>query len=145
MITKRHIHFSSIIAVLLLFLAATDVTLVRFNAQVQSASTTEIQLTWVVSKEDAVQSYVIKRKMSHQADFQEISTVQLSSGREELDGKVYEFVDRNVFKQTTATEPVIYSLYAVNNGSSRYVAQVDVNYTTTAIRRTWGSIKAMFQ
>ena len=136
--------------ILLLFLgfitiAATDVVLVRFNATVQSAGISEIQLNWVVSQESDVDYYSVRRKMSHQTDFQELADIQLNQGIENLDGKVYLYTDKNVFKTTTTAEPVIYALYAVKGGSSKFVAQVDVNYTTTAVRRTWGSIKAMFQ
>lgn len=130
---------------MLLFIAAADVVLVRFNATVQNTANTEIQLSWTVSKEEQVEFYIVKRKMSHQNDFQELGTISVKNGRNELDGKVYEFLDKNVFKQSAASEPVIYTLYSSTAGSNRFVAQVDVNYTTTAIRRTWGSIKAMFQ
>lgn len=142
---KRHSGLTFLLAVFLLFTAASEIVLVRFNAQVQASVTTEIMLSWVVSKEEQVDYYIVKRKMSHQNEFQDIATVQLSNGRDELDGRFYEFTDRNVFKQSSTSEPVIYSLYAFSNGSARYVSQVDVNYTTTAVRRTWGSIKAMFQ
>lgn len=130
---------------MLLFIAASEVVLVRFIATVQNTTNTEIQLSWTVSKEVQVDYYIVKRKMSHQNDFQELGTISINNGRNELDGKVYEFLDKNVFKQSTASEPVIYTLYSSTAGNTHFVAQVDVNYTTTAIRRTWGSIKAMFQ
>jgi hypothetical protein len=136
--------------ILLLFLgfisiAATEVVLVRFNATVQSAGVSEIQLNWVVSMENDVDFYTVKRKMSYQNEFQDLAEIQLSEGTDNLDGKVYLYTDKNVFKNSATAEPVIYALYANKNGSSKFVAQVDVNYTTTAVRRTWGSIKAMFQ
>ncbi len=126
-------------------IAATDVVLVRFNATVQSSGTSEIQLNWVVSQENDVDFYSVRRKMSHQTDFQELADIQLNEGVDNLDGRIYQYTDKNVFKTTSTAEPVIYALYAIEGGSSKFVAQVDVNYTTTTVRRTWGSIKAMFQ
>lgn len=134
-----------LIPILLLVLAASDVVLVRFNAEVQAGGSNEIQLSWLVSQEANVEHYVLKRKMSHQSDFQDIATISLANGRDELEGRLYTFTDKNVFKNTSAAEPVIYSLYSNVGGNQRYIAQVDVNYSTTTVRRTWGSIKAMFQ
>lgn len=142
----RKLHsFTFLLFVGFMFSAATDVLLVRFNAVVQSSPTNEIQVSWVVSKEDDVDFYTVKRKMSHQDQFQDLAQIQLNEGAEELDGKTYTFFDRNVYKNTTEAEPVIYALYANKMGISKFLAQVDVNYTTTTVRRTWGSIKAMFQ
>ncbi|NCP84906.1 MAG: hypothetical protein GW823_08425 [Bacteroidetes bacterium] len=126
-------------------IVATDVVLVRFNATVQSTGPSEIQLNWVVSQEKDVDFYSVRRKMSHQTDFQELADIQLNEGVDNLDGRIYQYTDKNVFKTTSTAEPVIYALYAIEGGSSKFVAQVDVNYTTTTVRRTWGSIKAMFQ
>jgi hypothetical protein len=83
--------------------------------------------------------------MSHQNEFQELAQIQVNEGVDEIDGKVYTYTDRNVYKNNTTSEPVIYGLYLNKSGSSKFIAQVDVNYTTTTVRRTWGSIKAMFQ
>jgi hypothetical protein len=142
---RKLYSFTFLLFVGFMFSAATDVLLVRFNAVVQSSPTNEIQVSWVVSKEDDVDFYTVKRKMSHQDQFQDLAQIQLSEGAEELDGKTYTFFDRNVYKNTTEAEPVIYALYANKMGTSKFLAQVDVNYTTTTVRRTWGSIKAMFQ
>jgi hypothetical protein len=129
----------------MLIVAASDVVLVRFSAEVQAGGSNEIQLTWLVAQETNLDYYILKRKMSHQSDFQDIATISLSNGRDELEGRLYSYTDKNVFKNTSAAEPVIYSLYSNVGGIQRYVSQVDVNYSTTTVRRTWGSIKAMFQ
>ncbi|MDX1546474.1 MAG: hypothetical protein R3247_05780, partial [Rhodothermales bacterium] len=58
--------------------------------------------------------------------------------------KEYRFVDDQVYK--SAAEELDYRLDAVfSNGLRQQVASKKLNYTPTAIRRTWGSIKAMFQ
>ncbi|TNE73830.1 hypothetical protein EP331_03280 [bacterium] len=142
---KKNYIFALFLTFSMLAMAASDVVLVRFNAQIQGSASNEINLTWIVSQEHDVDSYILKRKMSHQSEFVELANVQLTTGRDEIDGKVYSFLDKNVYKQNSAAEPVIYTLYSSSGGNLSYVAQVDVNYTTTTVRRTWGSIKAMFQ
>ena len=58
--------------------------------------------------------------------------------------KSYIFRDTQVFK--SPSEPVDYRLEVVYvNGLREELARKQINYTSTAIRRTWGSIKAMFQ
>ncbi len=58
--------------------------------------------------------------------------------------KLYSFRDDQVYK--SGSEKVDYQLWAVyTSGVRELVALKSVNYTSTAIRRTWGSLKAMFQ
>ena len=58
--------------------------------------------------------------------------------------KAYLYRDDQVFK--SANELVDYRLEVVyTDGVRELLARDQVNYTSTAIRRTWGSIKAMFQ
>ena len=56
---------------------------------------------------------------------------------------LYVFRDADLFK---AAEVVEYAVYAVlNSGDRQLVGSEKVAYTPTAVRRTWGSIKAMFR
>ena len=58
--------------------------------------------------------------------------------------KAYLYRDDQVFK--SSSELVDYRLEVVyQDGVREQLARDQVNYTSTAIRRTWGSIKAMFQ
>ena len=55
----------------------------------------------------------------------------------------YVFRDEDLYK---GGEVVRYTLYAVlDDGGKQIVGSKQVAYTPTAVRRTWGSIKAMFQ
>lgn len=102
-----------------------------------------IQLHWVVEAESQVILYEIQRKLLRDADFKKITEVSVGQGS--TTGR-YEFSDNTVFKTTASSEPVVYNLYAkMQNGDLLFLAQAEVNFTTTAVRRTWGSIKAMFQ
>jgi hypothetical protein len=58
--------------------------------------------------------------------------------------KPYSFRDDQVYK--SAADQLDYRLEVVyENGLREVLVTKSLNYTTTAIRRTWGSIKAMFQ
>jgi len=55
----------------------------------------------------------------------------------------YVFRDDDLYK---GAEVVQYTLYAVlDDGARQLVGSKQIAYTPTAVRRTWGSIKAMFQ
>ncbi len=55
----------------------------------------------------------------------------------------YVFRDDDLYK---GAEVVRYTLYAIlDDGGRQLVGSKQIAYTPTAVRRTWGSIKAMFQ
>jgi hypothetical protein len=59
-------------------------------------------------------------------------------------GFTYEYRDEGVYKM--AGEALEYELSYINSSNEEVLlAKLPVNYTSTAVRRTWGSIKAMFQ
>lgn len=102
-----------------------------------------IQLQWVVESESQVILYELHRKLLRDSDFKKITEVSVGQG---VSAGRYEYSDNTVFKTTASSEPVVYNLYAkMQNGDLLFLAQAEVNFTTTAVRRTWGSIKAMFQ
>jgi len=126
-----------------ILLGAGQVHVSKFTANVSTQNSREIQVKWTVDTEQEVAQYRLERKMVQDNDFKPIARIAVSTTPPT---KTYQFTDKNVFKTTSGTEPVVYALYVdFQNGDTKYIGQAEVNYTTTAIRRTWGSIKAMFQ
>ena len=141
---KIFIYIISIVG-MLLFIGAGQVTVSEFSASIPLNAKNQIVLKWVSTLEEGVDHYELKRKMINDSDFKSLANVNTSNVLTNSN-KEYEFTDKSVFKTTAGTEPVVYALYAVfTDGQTKYIGQAEVNYTTTAIRRTWGSIKAMFQ
>lgn len=138
-----------ICALLLVFsfslLAANAVLVTEFRADVPDPEKNEIEVAWLVQNEENLLHYNLKRKMTQDNEFLEIAQIQPKPQGNQ--GQLrYEYMDRNVFRSSAASEPVIYELEAVfTDGERRFIGQAEVNYTSTAVRRTWGSIKAMFQ
>lgn len=129
----------------LISIAASDFLLVKFDAEIQNNVDTGIEVNWITKEDSSVEYYILKRKMSHQSTFQKLVDIQKNTAQETFNGLKYTYFDKNVFKQSSSSEPIVYALYTYKNGREDYVSQVDVTYTTTTVRRTWGSIKAMFQ
>lgn len=97
-------------------------------------------ITWQVDAEEDVREYELLRMTR----FTNNRFVRVEAFTPHGIQKAYSFRDSQVFK--TSTEQVDYQLEVVySNGQREQLAREQVNYTSTAIRRTWGSIKAMFQ
>lgn len=126
---------------LLLTLSGFAPRLQEMRAYQVSGATAEIRVEWTVQDEQGVVKYQIRRKMQRDADFMDLADVDLKT----VPG-AYAFSDRNVFKWAEQPEQVFYAVYAVyENGSRELLGQTGVQYTASSVRRTWGSIKAMFQ
>lgn len=97
-------------------------------------------ISWQMEEESDVREYEIhRRSIRSNGDFVKLQTIPAHGPN-----KTYTFKDDQVYK--SASEQVDYRLEAVfNNGLRQILVSKSVNYTPTAIRRTWGSIKAMFQ
>lgn len=97
-----------------------------------------IVLSWQSSQEINVKHYVIERKTIN-GSFFEIGTVEALG-----DNSVYTFIDENAYKTTDAI--FVYRLKIVDkNGDQAYSWEVTVSYSPSPVKRTWGSIKALFR
>jgi len=137
-------YFYATVLLGLLLIAANTATVTLFKADIPDTANNEIKLEWTVQEEKNVQHYEIKRKMVRDTEFSTIAIVDAKPPS--ATPNQYDYMDRNVFRNSGNSEPVVYELNVFfTNGDSKFIGQAEVNYTSTAVRRTWGSIKAMFQ
>ncbi|NND71019.1 MAG: hypothetical protein HKN43_05520 [Rhodothermales bacterium] len=102
-------------------------------------SNSDFVITWETVREDGVKSFELHRKTPHSND----EFVLINEATPIGPARQYVFRDTQVFK--SGSELIDYRLQVVlADGSRQIMASRTVNYTPTAIRRTWGSIKAMF-
>ncbi len=100
----------------------------------------DLVVTWQANREDGVQRYELRRRTPASKGRYVLIAQVAPQGA----GKPYRYVDRQVYKQPA--DEVAYQLWVIfTDGTARQLAEQAVNYTPTAVRRTWGSIKAMFQ
>lgn len=127
-------------SILLLFVflvgtALANVVFSRFDARTEG---NDIVVSWESSVESGVREYVLERKTLFDAQFVEMARIS-PHGTNNL----YTYRDERVFK--VQSEQVSYRLRIVNDDNSFVVTDaITIDYTPTAVRRTWGSIKAMF-
>ena len=96
-------------------------------------------VTWETVRESDIKRFELQRKTPYTND----EFVMVSEPDPHGIERQYLVRDTQVFKN--GGELIDYRLQVVlADGSRQVLATKTVNYTPTAIRRTWGSIKAMF-
>ncbi len=108
---------------------------------------TVIVILWTVENNDLIADYSLERSISdNSSGYQNLNRNSCTQT-----GNSFRCEDRDLYKgstdQTAATGSVSYRLWVTHrDGSSHlYFTADNISYTTNAVRRTWGSIKSMFQ
>ncbi len=97
-----------------------------------------IRLEWRTQEEFNLQHFIIERR-NPQTSYIEISTIAPKGSN-----SYYVYVDENVYKSNDLI--FIYRLKIVeNNGQVSYSKEITVSHSVSGVKRTWGSIKAMFR
>ena len=99
-----------------------------------------IVVSWETEDETNVKQFIIERSSDEFGNFSEM--VRISSNG----SKKYTYVDRSVFKTTTST--YVYKVTPVNPSGSAVEQSVmtqKVYLKVSSVKRTWGSLKAMFR
>jgi hypothetical protein len=98
----------------------------------------KVILEWKSREEAAVKEYIIERK-SLNSDYIPLATVQPKGNN-----SYYSFIDETAFKSLGSI--YYYRLKIVDyNGSISYSNEISIFHSVSSVKRTWGSIKAMFR
>lgn len=101
----------------------------------------DLKITWQAEQETGVRQYELFRRSSNSNN--QYVKIQKSFPAQGI-GRTYTYVDDQVYKNNS--QQIGYRLEVVyDNGVRQILRTESVDYTSTAVRRTWGSIKAMFQ
>jgi len=119
-----------------------------FSAEISADNRTAIRLTWEVSADQDVASYIILRQSADQSTRKQVHEADVRPGTEPR--KKYTFDDNTLYKNGSENgQQVTYFIQIKMKGSGQIIEpmnnQAKLTYTSTTVRRTWGSIKAMFQ
>ncbi len=134
---KRYLQFIFIVLTLTAFSSQGTVRMSFFKV---SEDVGDLVISWQTEEEQDVREYELQR-MTRFTNGQFVKVESLSPHGPD---KSYIYRDEQIFK--SSSEQVDYRLEVIyTDGVRQQLAREQVNYTSTAIRRTWGSIKAMFQ
>lgn len=98
----------------------------------------DVKLEWQSGEETNLQKYVVERK-TPQSSFAEIGNLSPKGSN-----SFYTYVDQNAYKTNDII--FVYRLKIVDNsGLVTYSHETSVSHSISGVKRTWGSIKAMFR
>jgi hypothetical protein len=125
--------------ILVIFLLTTAIFAGTFLEYFQGRSEDEdIRLEWKTREETDLQNFKIERK-TPQSSYVEIAMIQPKGSN-----SYYTYLDQSAYKSQNMM--FIYRLKIVDNsGQVSYSNEVSVSHSVSGVKRTWGSIKAMFR
>lgn len=98
----------------------------------------KVILEWKSREEIAVKEYIVERK-SVNSEYIPIGTLQPKGNN-----SYYTFIDETAFKSLGSI--YYYRLKIVDyNGSISFSNEITIFHSVSSVKRTWGSIKAMFR
>lgn len=104
-----------------------------------SSESDNVKLEWQTGDESDLQEFVIERK-TPQNSFIEIGTIKPKG-----DNSYYSYIDQNTYKTNDLL--FIYRLKMVDSDgvTITYTEPTPISLNISGVKRTWGSIKAMFR
>jgi len=97
-----------------------------------------VRIEWKTSDEKNVREFIVERK-TYQGEF-----IALESIKPQGSNSYYSFLDQNAYKVTDVI--FIYRVKILDyDNSVSYTKEVTVSHNISGVKRTWGSIKAMFR
>lgn len=98
-----------------------------------------IVLEWKTRSESSLLRYEIQRKAGSNGEFVSLATVPPKGSN-----SLYTYTDRSAYKESESV--YIYRLKIVeSSGPASYSNEITVTHSVSSVKRTWGSIKAMFR
>lgn len=97
-----------------------------------------VTIQWGTGEESRMQSFVIERMGSGQTEFVAIGSVAPKGSN-----SYYEFVDQTAFKNNGSVYQ--YQIMILSQDGVSYSKVVTVSHNVSSVKRTWGSLKAMFR
>ncbi len=105
---------------------------------VARSDSNSVRLEWKTSEERGVKEFSVERKTVH-GNYMSIGSIQPKG-----DNSVYSFLDENIYKTSDNIFKYRLKIVDTDNGVS-YSKEISVSHKLSDIKRTWGSIKAMFR
>ncbi|MBM4161039.1 MAG: hypothetical protein FJ217_08065 [Ignavibacteria bacterium] len=127
-------------ALLLVFSISTALAIVIKGKPTAQSNGSDIIVRWETADETGVQRFEVLRRAGWTGDFLVIGVVDQLRGN----NSQYEYVDKSAFKSSSGVYQ--YKIRIINGQNPAPETDVvTVSHISSAAKRTWGSIKAMFR
>jgi len=130
----------SLVSLALVALFVTAYAVVIKDKPVAYSSGSDIVVRWSSVDETGVQRFDILRRAGTSGDYTLIASIDQLKGN----NSTYEYVDKSVFKVTSGIYQYVIRVINGQNPPPE-TEPVTVSHVSSAAKRTWGSIKAMFR
>lgn len=137
-----------LLAPVIFLMAMTSVQLTHFSVLPNPSNEAEVNLEWSVDDLSKVSKFEIYRKIpSRGNNYDPIYELTVTSNIRQNPPSRFNHRDNTLYKAATVADEAYYILRVIDmRGTTIYESSEErVQYTTSATRRTWGSIKSMFQ
>ena len=136
---KRSARYSFLVASVA-FVFATAYAAVIKDKPVAYSNGSDIVVRWSTLDETGVQRFDVLRRAGTTGDFTVIASIVQLTGN----NSTYEYTDKSVFKISSGIYQ--YKIRIINGQNpAPETDPVTVSHVSSAAKRTWGSIKAMFR
>ena len=98
----------------------------------------DVLLEWKTGEEKDILRFEVQRKAGLQGDYIVIGKVNPTGTN-----SFYQFLDKSAYKTTDTIYK--YRLAIVSTDGTTYSQELTVPHSVSGVKRTWGSIKAMFR
>ena len=112
---------------------------IKDNSFQVSSNSVNVTLRWMTDDESNVARFEIQRRAGVDGQFVTIGTVDPKGP------SLYEFVDNNAFQKIATLYQYRIAVVFKDGSPNVYTSAISVTHTVSGVRRTWGSIKAMFR
>ncbi|MGD8777761.1 MAG: hypothetical protein PVH88_02240 [Ignavibacteria bacterium] len=110
----------------------------EFNSYEVESSNGNIVVKWSTGEETNLSHFVVTRRTPN-SDFGEIAIISSKGSNSS-----YEYVDENAYKTSDAV--YVYQVLIVDNdGKITKSKELTIAHIVSSVKRTWGSIKALFR
>lgn len=98
-----------------------------------------VTIQWGSTDESSVKEFVIERRSGTVGEFISIAVIAKQGSN-----SFYEYVDKSAFK-TTGTIYQYRIKVVTASGGSEFSNVITISHNVSGVKRTWGSLKAMFR
>lgn len=104
-----------------------------------SSDGSNVTLRWMVESELNVARFEIEKRSGANAEFNTITILEPHGS------SLYEFVDFSAMVKVGTLYQYRIKVVFTNGANPLYAGPVSVNHSVSGVRKTWGSIKALFR
>ncbi|KAB2924471.1 MAG: hypothetical protein F9K22_06415 [Bacteroidetes bacterium] len=129
----------SILTLLLVTAAALTAGAIRDGSLLARSDGNNVTVQWASADESAVKDFTVERRSGTAGEFVAVAVLAKKGSN-----SYYEYIDRSAFK-TTGTVYQYRIRTNGTNGAAELSAVITVTHNVSSVKRTWGSLKAMFR